>query len=204
MSHHLVEPTVCTPAAGWEKGQVENQVGFVRRRLFSPRLKFKSYEELSTHPAEAALSAFQETAFLCVKRGEICSVAMSGDDFERRYDVVAETRRRWSLAEKQEIVAQASVPCANISAVARRHGLKPALLYRWKKELGDGGSKAPALLPVTLTPASSRKEDGGARHGLHDGAASMVEIELGNGRIIRVPQEIDADALLRLVSALET
>jgi hypothetical protein len=25
-SHYLVEPTACTPAAGWEKGQVENQV----------------------------------------------------------------------------------------------------------------------------------------------------------------------------------
>ena len=30
MSHHLVEPTACSPAAGWEKGQVENQVGVVR------------------------------------------------------------------------------------------------------------------------------------------------------------------------------
>jgi transposase len=28
--HYLVEPTACTPAAGWEKGQVENQVGLVR------------------------------------------------------------------------------------------------------------------------------------------------------------------------------
>ena len=26
-SHHLVEPVACTPASGWEKGQVENQVG---------------------------------------------------------------------------------------------------------------------------------------------------------------------------------
>jgi len=25
-SHHLVEPTACTPCAAWEKGQVENQV----------------------------------------------------------------------------------------------------------------------------------------------------------------------------------
>src|SRR3984957_2044358 len=25
-SHHLVEPVACTPASGWEKGQVENQV----------------------------------------------------------------------------------------------------------------------------------------------------------------------------------
>jgi transposase len=47
MSHHLVEPTACTPAAGWEKGQVENQVGNIRERFFTPRLKFKSYEELN-------------------------------------------------------------------------------------------------------------------------------------------------------------
>ena len=37
-SHYLVEPTACTPAAGWEKGQVENQVGVVRERFFKPRL----------------------------------------------------------------------------------------------------------------------------------------------------------------------
>jgi IS30 family transposase len=28
----------CTPASGWEKGQVENQVGLVRERFFTPRL----------------------------------------------------------------------------------------------------------------------------------------------------------------------
>ena len=27
--HYLVDPTACTPAPGWEKGQVENQVGLV-------------------------------------------------------------------------------------------------------------------------------------------------------------------------------
>ena len=32
-SHYLVEPVACTPASGWEKGQVENQVGLVRERL---------------------------------------------------------------------------------------------------------------------------------------------------------------------------
>jgi len=45
--HYLVEPTACTPAAGWEKGQVENQVGLVRERFFTPRLRFRSYEELN-------------------------------------------------------------------------------------------------------------------------------------------------------------
>ena len=46
-NHYLVEPTACTPAAGWEKGQVENQVGLVRERFFTPRLRFASYAELN-------------------------------------------------------------------------------------------------------------------------------------------------------------
>ncbi|HMK70414.1 MAG TPA: IS21 family transposase [Xanthobacteraceae bacterium] len=45
--HYLVEPTACTPAAGWEKGQVENQVGNLRERLFTPRLRVASYAELN-------------------------------------------------------------------------------------------------------------------------------------------------------------
>ena len=46
-SHYLVEPVACTPASGWEKGQVENQVGLVRERFFTPRLRVKSYDELN-------------------------------------------------------------------------------------------------------------------------------------------------------------
>ena len=46
-SHYLVEPVACTPASGWEKGQVENQVGLVRERFFAPRLRVKSYDELN-------------------------------------------------------------------------------------------------------------------------------------------------------------
>jgi hypothetical protein len=37
----------CTPASGWEKGQVENQVGLFRERFFTPRLRFKTYEEMN-------------------------------------------------------------------------------------------------------------------------------------------------------------
>ena len=46
-SHYLVEPVACTPASGWEKGQVENQVGLVRERFFTPRLRFKTLDELN-------------------------------------------------------------------------------------------------------------------------------------------------------------
>src|SRR5271157_4992883 len=46
-SHYLVEPTACTPASGWEKGQVENQVNVVRERFFKPRLRFASLAEMN-------------------------------------------------------------------------------------------------------------------------------------------------------------
>ena len=46
-SHYLFEPVACTPAAGWEKGQVENQVRTVRRRFFTPQLKFKTLQALN-------------------------------------------------------------------------------------------------------------------------------------------------------------
>jgi transposase len=46
-SHYLVEPVACTPGSGWEKGQVENQVGLVRERFLTPRPRFKTYDELN-------------------------------------------------------------------------------------------------------------------------------------------------------------
>ena len=46
-SHYLIEPVACTPAAGWEKGQVENQVGHVREQVFTPRLKCADLAELN-------------------------------------------------------------------------------------------------------------------------------------------------------------
>jgi len=46
-SHYLVDPTACTPASGWEKGQVENQVNVVRERFFKPRLRFASFAEMN-------------------------------------------------------------------------------------------------------------------------------------------------------------
>jgi len=47
-NHYLFEPVACTPAAGWEKGQVENQVGNVREWLFTPRARFADFNELNT------------------------------------------------------------------------------------------------------------------------------------------------------------
>jgi transposase len=56
MDHHLIEPTACTPRAGWEKGQVESQVKTLRQNLFKPRLKFDSYEDLNAYLLEQCIA----------------------------------------------------------------------------------------------------------------------------------------------------
>ena len=46
-SYHLFEPIACTPASGWEKGQVENQVKTSRVNFFSPLVHVKNLDELN-------------------------------------------------------------------------------------------------------------------------------------------------------------
>jgi len=61
-SHYLFEPVACTPASGWEKGQVENQVGHVREQIFTPRLKAASLAELNATVERRCLEITQKIA----------------------------------------------------------------------------------------------------------------------------------------------
>ena len=49
MSHFVIEPVACTPASGWEKGQVERQVRTLRKQIFEPLLSFASLDELNAY-----------------------------------------------------------------------------------------------------------------------------------------------------------
>ena len=60
-SHHLVEPVACTPASGWEKGQVENQVGNLRDQLFRPKPRVKSLAELNAWLADQCIAYARRT-----------------------------------------------------------------------------------------------------------------------------------------------
>jgi transposase len=144
---------------------------------------------------------------------------MSGDGFSRRYAVVAETRRRWSEAEKQVIVAEAARPDANISAVARRHGIKPSLLFRWRRMARKALAPTPeaAFIPVTLAlpparaeppaPAAVRGAAGApspsSSEAIPHHANSRIEIQLGNGRLVRVGGDVDTQALKRILDMLD-
>ena len=53
-------------------------------------------------------------------------------------------RRRWSAADKLRIVEETMYDGESISTVARRNGVAPNLLYRWRKLMLEGGSIAVA------------------------------------------------------------
>ena len=59
-SHYLIEPVACTPASGWEKGQVERQVGVLRQKLFKPLLAFDTLQALNGYLEERCRVLMQQ------------------------------------------------------------------------------------------------------------------------------------------------
>ena len=75
-----------------------------------------------------------------------------GDSY-RRIEVITgqRRRRRWTAQEKARIVAESFEEGANISEVARRHGVVRGLLTVWRHKLASAaGVKAPGFVPVRI------------------------------------------------------
>lgn len=51
-------------------------------------------------------------------------------------------RRRWTIAEKLRVVEESSLPGMSVSFVARKYGIAPNLVFRWRKLMSDGGKVA--------------------------------------------------------------
>lgn len=56
--------------------------------------------------------------------------------------VTSVQRRRWTVEEKLKLVEEASQPGMSVSFVARRHGVAPNQLFRWRKLMSEGGKQA--------------------------------------------------------------
>lgn len=65
------------------------------------------------------------------------------DDY-RRVEVITGTARRryWPLEEKLRIIEESLEPGTSVSAVARRNGVAPNLLFRWRRLMDEGGAMA--------------------------------------------------------------
>src|SRR5215469_10658554 len=51
-------------------------------------------------------------------------------------------RRRFSTELKLAVVGETMQPGMSISYVARRHGLSPSLVFRWRRLMSEGGREA--------------------------------------------------------------
>ena len=127
-----------------------------------------------------------------------------------------ERRRRWSLQDKVRIVAETNEPGSMIRAVAARHGVCESLLFTWRRQAREGllgpALVSPMFVPVqALTSASTavaplderpRPASASASASRSVGAPGLIEIELGNGRQVRVGSDVNLAALRRVLAAL--
>lgn len=125
---------------------------------------------------------------------------MSGYDQDKSFAVVAETRRKWTVAEKAAVVAETAA--ASVSSIARRHGIASSLVFRWRRELGESGKKVsrqarPSFVPVAL-PAPAVAPVSAVVPGV-----GLMEIELSGGRRVRVDASVDMNALKRVIAVLD-
>ena len=51
-------------------------------------------------------------------------------------------RRRWTLREKLQAVEESNVAGMSVSFIARKYGISPSLLFRWRKLMAEGGKEA--------------------------------------------------------------
>jgi len=128
-----------------------------------------------------------------------------------------ERRRRWSVEEKLRIVAETHEASAQVRAVAARNGLCESLVHTWRRQAREGvltTPETPMFMPVrrieapnsaAVPPAEPERTvvpQAPVSHATSQ--ASMIEIDLGDGRRIRVGQDVNAVALRRVLLALQT
>lgn len=114
--------------------------------------------------------------------------------------VIAGTRRAWTREQKQAILAEAKNTSTTVSAVARRHGLTPNLVFRWRREAFDAERAAalppqPAFVPLSLPGPVSTDSCERTQFG-------MIEIELATGHRLRADASVDIGLLRTLIEAL--
>ncbi len=136
---------------------------------------------------------------------------------DRRLELISGSKRRRarSAREKAAIVAETFAPGANLSQIARRHGLNRGLRLTWRRQgrracpsvVADAtseGRRGPAFVPVEIEdvvgrPAGPTVSD--ARSPTPLMTAPMIEIVTGT-MTVRVPTGVDAATLATVMATL--
>lgn len=120
-------------------------------------------------------------------------------------------RRRWSIADKLRIVAEAEEPQACFAHVADCNEVSRGLLWNWRAQVRRGTLRMEppasflAVHLADMSPAGRSRPAGvssTAPPTLPTAPADQIEIELPDGSRLRVGVEVSLAALRRVVAAL--
>jgi len=118
-----------------------------------------------------------------------------------------ERRRRWTVEQKREIVAESYGADLTPTEVARKHGISSGQLYTWRHELlglqAPVVSRAmPRFAEVALAPPSGPASPSTAAAPRISRTSGRIEIILPGNIVVRVDAEVDEAALGRVVDVL--
>ncbi len=110
-------------------------------------------------------------------------------------------RRRWSDAEKLEILAEAFHPGVRVCDVIARREVSSSLIYTWRKQLREG--KLTGAMPSLPVFAEVRvAEPVAPAPELAPCLPGLIQIELPGGVRVSVDAGVDAGALAQVLSVL--
>jgi transposase len=115
-------------------------------------------------------------------------------------------RRSFSEVEKRRIVDETSQAGMSVAQVARRYGIAPRVLFRWKEAFKpEAEPAAPAFAPVQIMDAAPMVEAPTAASlpVIVERLAPGIEVELVGGRRVRFERDADPETVRRLVALLE-
>jgi transposase len=115
-----------------------------------------------------------------------------------------ERRRRWSRDDKMRIIEETLAPGAVVTEIARRHGIATSLVFTWRRRarLATVASAGPRLVPVQVVTAESVQSIEAPAAIPARKRRGVIEIELGDGKRVSVDENVDADALGRVLDVL--
>jgi transposase len=113
-----------------------------------------------------------------------------------------ERRRRWTAEEKQLLVAESAKPGRTVSQVARAHGIMPAQLFTWRRQMLAAaiGTSGDGFVPVQIEQAPPFTSLSPPL--TVPSAEERIDIWLPNGIALSVGADVTVDALRRVVAAL--
>ena len=111
---------------------------------------------------------------------------MSDDEFQRIEVITGVARRRrWPAEQKLRIVEESLRSGETVSVVARRYGVAPNLLFRWRKLASEGGAAAVTADDGVTSNAEVRRLEGRVRELERQLGRKTLEVEILKEAIAR-------------------